>query len=487
MGEEFTENLFQSIDTIVKARLASLPYDKTIECEVINTDESFDKKYIVNYQASNFVAFSLGPTYKVGDLVYVQIPQGDYTQDKFIINKKYEEESSVVKKLPFLTFTKNENLSSVTLQNREFYLETNGIQEKVNQDIYTYSSFYGENYAAGYTRLGIKIGIKLGINADMISGEYGVKLIVKGFDQSTTYFPIEQNSSVLEEREFNLLMEDMISPNYYNTLGYCNQEKVFNIENFVIKSITVNIFHDGNFIRKDGRAADKFRIYFNNLSVFLGYDSSEFNSSLKRNFLYTTSGFKYDNDYYQKPLYIRFAEAINNKLDLKILTDTLIDSDYKIAWETYNPIIKTRGPLSNMTSFESLPAEGIFYNVNFDDGQTRLRYSFVTIITDVFNNKYISNRLDFVKDTYFNETELLDLLTSFFRIDDNGLIYLNGGANTNKEGLNLANIILNDVYLAKNSKFHLRDNFSILDKNDNVLFEINDSGIIINVPIIQKE
>ena len=140
-----------------------------------------------------------------------------------------------------------------------------------------------------------------------------------------------------------------------------------------------------------------------------------------------------------------------------------------------------------MTSFESLPIEGIFYNVNFDDGQTRLRYSFVTIITDVFNNKYISNRLDFVKDTYFNETELLDLLTSFFRIDDNGLIYLNGGANTNKEGLNLANIILNDVYLAKNSKFHLRDNFSILDKNDNVLFEINDSGITINVPIIQKE
>lgn len=486
MGEEFTENLFQSIDTIVKARLASLPYDKTIECEVVNADESFDKKYIVNYQASNFTAFSLGPTYKVGDLVYVSVPLGDYTQDKFIINKKYEEESTVVKKLPFLTFTKNNNLSSPALQNREFYLETNGNQEKENTNIYTYTNFYGENYAAGYTRLGLKIGIKVGINSDMISGEYGVKLIVKGFDQTTTYLPIDESDQILEEREFVLSMSDMISPNYYNTLGYCNQEKVFNIENFIIKSITVNIFHDGNFIRKDGRAVNKLRIYFNNLSVFLGYDSSEFDTTLKRSFIYTNAGFKYDNDYYIKPIYVRFVEAVNNKLNLNILTETLTDDNYKIFWETYNPIIKTRGPQSDITSFESFSEGEIYHNIVFEDGQTRLRYSFIVVIKDIFNNKYISNRLDFVRDTYFNETELLDLLTSFFRIDDNGLIYLNGGANTNKEGLNLANIILNDIYLAKNSRFHLRDNFSILDKDDNVLIEINSNQIKINIPIVQN-
>ena len=34
------EDLFQAIDTIVQARLANLPYDKTIECEVIGIKKS---------------------------------------------------------------------------------------------------------------------------------------------------------------------------------------------------------------------------------------------------------------------------------------------------------------------------------------------------------------------------------------------------------------------------------------------------------------
>ena len=490
MGEEFTENLFQSVDTIVKARLANLPYDKTIECEIINDNESFNNKYLVKYQASNFIVYSNNSTYKVGDIVYVQVPQADFTQDKFIINKKMSQEENVIgKRLPFLSFVKNKNLSTPTLQNREFFLETTGDKEEVSLNAYTYSSFYGESYAAGYTRLGIKIGIKANINQDLISGSYGIKIIVKGFDQQTTYLSLEESNSILIEKEFILSMEDMISSNPYNTLGYCNQEKVFNIEDFVIKSIDIKLYHKGDFITIDKQALNKMRIYFNNLSVFLGYDISDFSKSLKRNFLYTTAGYKYDNEHYIKPIYVRFVEAINNKTDLQILTQELQqDNIYNIYWEEYNPLIKTTGLKSNIISFQSLVSEeqnNIFKNIIFNEGQSRLRYSFITIIEDVFNNKYVSNRLDFVRDTYFNEKELIDLLTGFFRIDDFGSVYLNGGVNTSeKDGLNITNIILNDFYIAKNSKIYLKDNLTIVNNNNEILLEINNDNIKINLPIV---
>ena len=77
-----------------------------------------------------------------------------------------------------------------------------------------------------------------------------------------------------------------------------------------------------------------------------------------------------------------------------------------------------------------------------------MRYSYVCVVIDLLGNKFISNRLDFIRDTYLKETELIDLLTSFFRIDDNNRVYLNGGANNDPNGLNISNIILNDIFIA---------------------------------------
>ena len=90
MGQDIAENLFQSIDTIVKARLANLSYDQTLECEIISDTNAEQGKYLVQYQASLFTALSTDTSYKKGDIVYVQIPQGDFTKDKNIIKQKIQ-------------------------------------------------------------------------------------------------------------------------------------------------------------------------------------------------------------------------------------------------------------------------------------------------------------------------------------------------------------------------------------------------------------
>lgn len=473
----FAENLFQSIDTIIDARLANLQFDQTIECEIINVDEDWDGKYIVKYQASNFTAKGTPNAYKINDIVYVQIPKSDFTQEKFIVGKKTDVQADAVKKLPFLTFAKNSNLFSPILNKREYQLKVRGDQVKTEEAIYTFRDFYGEQYAAGYTKLGIKASLKLNIPYETISGNYGIKIEVKGFNQNSTYLPANFTQDILEKKEFILSTKDMISSNYYNTLGYCNQEKVFDIEDFVISNITVSIWQDGNFLKENKEEIENVKIYFTNFSLYLGYDLSEFELSKYRSFLYTTSGYKYNDDYYNKTIRLRFAELVN-KNNLNIITSDLNDiNKYTIYWEEYDPNIKTNGPQSNIISFRNLEENnigGTVKNQTFTEWASRLRYSFVCVITDNLNNKYISNRLDFIKDTYLTQESLLELLTSFFRIDEHGKVYLNGGANRDtKNGLNISNIILNDNYVAQSANLILNGNFTIKNNDGKPILRIN--------------
>ena len=487
MNEDFTENLFKSIDTIVSARLANLPYDQTIECEVINVDEDFDGKYLVKYQAATFIARGTPKAYKVNDIVYVQVPQKDFTQEKFIINKKSNSETRKVKKLPFLSFAKNGNLSPAILSSKEFIIKTTGDNKRTEEMIYSFNSFYNEPYAAGYTRFGLKAAFKFNAPKETISGDYGIDILITGFDQNSTYLPARDMRFQLETKKFTLATKDMISSNYYDTPGYCNQEIVCDITDFLIYTIQIVAWQDGNFITENYLPITGSKIYISNVSTFLGYDISEFRNNSIKAFLYTTSGYKFNDEYYTKTIQTRFLELGKNN-NLNVITDQLDTNNYNIFWEEYDPNIKTKGPQSGIVSFRNLSSNNlgnIYQNIDFIDGQSRLRYSYVVVITDSLNHKFISNRLDFVKDTYLQETELLDLLTSFFRIDDNGKVFLNGGTNSQADGLNITNLILNDNYIAKNATLRLMGDFTI-KVGDTTILEFNDKNIVSYLPIIDK-
>jgi len=52
----------------------------------------------------------------------VQVPQGDFTQDKFIISKRSLVEKNTTKKMPFLSFVKNTNVLRASISEREYYV-----------------------------------------------------------------------------------------------------------------------------------------------------------------------------------------------------------------------------------------------------------------------------------------------------------------------------------------------------------------------------
>ena len=53
------------------------------------------KRYKVNYNSVQFEVFTLSydnTEYKLGDIVYVSVPNGDFSQTKYIIHKDFTEE-----------------------------------------------------------------------------------------------------------------------------------------------------------------------------------------------------------------------------------------------------------------------------------------------------------------------------------------------------------------------------------------------------------
>lgn len=270
----------------------------------------------------------------------------------------------------------------------------------------------------------------------MKSGEYGIKIILTGYDQSTTYLPTSMASSIGSEvrttKEFILNFSDMIGANLYNTQGYCNQEKVFDITNFVITGISVELYQDGNFIDINNNAVRDQRIYFTNFYLHLGYDISEFYNTNTRLFLYTTDGLLYNNSYRTKSLQVRYTQL--NESDHSTLSDetNLLTSSigmYNIIWESYDPNYAGSSPYSNQVAYKTvaayekgtqtvIPEEETYGfttgTIILTTARNRLKCSYIYNLYNTDTEQvYSSNTIDFANQAYIQGSELLDILTGF--------------------------------------------------------------------------
>lgn len=481
MNTDITENLFQSIDTIIQARLGNLSYDKTIQCEVISIDKG---NIQVQYQAAIFKASTLISNIKVGDIVYVTVPQGDFKQDKIIIAKKIQDEIEVVKTLPFLSFVKGNNLFSTMQSTGEYSIAVNtGAQTSGRPFLFT--SFNQENIIAGYTRLGVKVTINSEITTNLVSGDYGLKITIQGYDQSKTHLAQAQARQNLINKIFYLKKEDMISTNIYNTHGYQNQEKVIDITNWVIDSITVELWQDNNFIDIYGNPIDNHRIFFSNLQLYLGFDISEFQESDSRLFIYTYDGLLYssaDPSFYKKEIYSRIITK--QKDNTYIDSPNLYGANWSYIWEYYNPSNSSISLNSLKRGYENIAFTGNGRHKELSGPMARIlsvsnaqtRNGFIFILQNPANpeiQKFVSNELLFINEAYAGSGEEEvdeESLTSFFTVDTNGYVYL-GSSATNAKPLTIENIILKGELTIQGQELIFK-----AEDGTTVLFTIDKSG-----------
>lgn len=404
---DFPNTLFQSIDTIVSARIANLPYDQTIECDIIDNSNAQQGEYTVQYQTANFIAYSKDSSYAIGDRVYVQIPTGDFNQDKIILSKKKITDEAAVSKLPFSNFARQQFYSSKN--EYIFFTQKDNQQQPILQQQWLVSQPQG-----GYSYLGIKFAVSCEINDIINSGTYGLQIDVLGLDQTVSLINGSQAGRQVI-RTFYFKAEDMISANPFHTLGYINQTKIFNIKNLVINQINVYFIQEGtiNGITKGNILNTKIKI--TNISLYFGYNINEFKSS-KQLFLYTLDGLQYNSDFNRKTLYLRFLEL----KDDNTIVEANISSGYVTRWGHFNSDVSTtETELKWPQGYEIDSKNGI--NIiemsrimTMSNSRSLLSENYIaTIINSNTDEIYTANTIKFQNTVYLEGSELVDLLTGF--------------------------------------------------------------------------
>ena len=358
MNQNYGEVLCQAVDEIVRKRLEGISYDQTILCTVVDDSKREQGIYVVtNNNTTKFEAFSTVTNYRNKDNVYVQIPSGDWNQQKIIVAKKTSKnDEPFIYKRPFESLVDitgnlikdniNDNLTGLLANSNEY---ESIILWTYNIDTDALSTATGNPHAA-YTRLGIQAGFKSLINPfydndtvyNVTNGDYGLRLIITTIDEKTS------KEDVNKQAEYVLYLNcaDM-NGNPYDFQSYYTQEKVFDISQIgKIQTMSLEFYQTpGTFKSAEGKLVPYVDFLGNSLPpnlftddvyISLGYDTSEFDSEMV--YIYTLDSTTYSRS--ANPLSNNYKEVqlrwIHQQEDGSFKSITSNDKmDYEIRWYKY--------------------------------------------------------------------------------------------------------------------------------------------------------
>lgn len=200
----FSEQLLEAFEVAMDEKLSKLQYDKTIQA-VITSIEDVDKgEYKVKYQEGIITAYAKDPTesFRVGDVVYVIVPQSDFTGKKFISHKvtnktlstgQYSDLSETIievspdlSKLGF-TYTSTGPWELIAGAGRnasgqEIDIDESSVDHIIISESQQLSSQFNA-YLNKYEYLQIKAEFMTSFDKDHTTGDYGIEL---GFRTTST-------------------------------------------------------------------------------------------------------------------------------------------------------------------------------------------------------------------------------------------------------------------------------------------------------------
>ena len=277
----------------------------TITAIITDTSRKREGIYKVKSDGAEFDAYSENGTYYKNESVLVQIPNNDYTGQKFILGRKasdVEDEQVFKFKLPFDNFVGRMHLNkNQEISEKGFWANFPGQSEEtadyLNDKalIWEWSNIYYEEDENGNQIKKILETIgnkKLGIQADwqtllgsyqVSKGHYGLRIIVEGTSSSS-----EQGSDTKILREGLFTNNDMYG-NPYSFYAPYTQQKVFDISDFLsISSIKIYFYQDyeffdgnykyipyGDLSAEANEPVIPYNILCSNLDVFLGLGTDD--------------------------------------------------------------------------------------------------------------------------------------------------------------------------------------------------------------------
>lgn len=258
----YSEQIFQSIDTIISQRLNEVKFDRTITCEVIAGVKDYPNKYWVSDGATKFQACvaDSSRTYIAGQKVYVLIPNGDYNSaDKVIIGSYTADE--LPKNLYTNPFDHLVYSSKILFTTDNKYIETSTDTESLVSMVLPDIAFNYSN-TTPFDYIGLDFSFNTTDLYGMKKGNYGIQFTLKNKD-------IEIFTSVIDSSQ---LYGDI-----YNFNSLMKMQHLFPIPVGVditqANELVINLYQKGNF------DIAKKKIYLKEASFYFGYDVEKINSN----------------------------------------------------------------------------------------------------------------------------------------------------------------------------------------------------------------
>lgn len=435
MSNEINEKIFKSVDTIVSARLQDLEFDKTIVGKIESTPESREstQKYSVNYKGASIIAYvnEKDKEYYIDDEVYILVPQGDFTQKKIITGQVISDYKQTID---------NKSQKFIAVREISSFKDKDDDHALVLQkDISTYNNIYSSSNLKyiGYTYLRIELMFQA-ILENVISGEYGFKVALTGYDQAAQ----DYNPNVLTKIEKTYTQKDIDAMNKYNTGLFSTQEFLIKIKDFVVTGVFIQMYQNGNFYFNNGDQVefnDDLGIRVRDFKLQIGYKNEDFNDVQSTNsdyavYLYTENGINYSSSDTERIIKYRLlnrkAETIANVDITDVVSAVSLTLGYLDSSATASSGILgsgwrkqeeyTKGTALNLDS--GIQNKELTYHLGIDD---------FTYMGDRIQNTYISNNLIFSNKSYVLGSGLLDQLTGLQITpnDNNNIFYVYGQDN----------------------------------------------------------
>lgn len=386
-NKDYGEIFCQAVDEIVGQRLEAVKFDQTILCTIIDDSWRDTGKYIVsnNGGTTKFEAFSENTDYRNNNNVYVQIPSGDWDQQKIIIGKKTDKaDESYIYKKPFSSLVDiTGNLIAGNIERKVTGLIANngivktesgkvsadqGLKEYVI-DLWTYNVAKSEAICkeegvaqSGYTRLGIQAGFQSWLNTfytstgndsidsvprTVIQGKYGLRLIITPKRESVVSVAEDEENFKSANYILELNTDDM-NGNPYDFASFYTQQKLFDISSIgEIEQMKLQFYETtGSFVDSEGYYISDTdflgnsitpNLYVNDVYISLGYDVDEFDTEMVQ--IYTLDPTTYSrtadpatNNH--KKLQLRWIHKLDDDTYKSITSADDIGS-YEVRWYRY--------------------------------------------------------------------------------------------------------------------------------------------------------
>ena len=276
MSTNYSEQIFQSIDTIISQRLNEVSFDKTEICEVVSQDKNDKRKYLVSNGSLKYEAYSddENRSYLNNQKVYVRITNGDHSLRKIITGSYVADETNenlYVNPFNHLVISEQHHciMESNKLSATAYLDNTKDEDSYIINDLTFYQSGFDN-----FTYIGLDFSMSTGFGGT--TGEF--LIIINLLDNNGV--------SLLTDKELGLVT--LSSKQLYGNPYYLNDklrfQHLFNfpIGNFSdltqVKKIKITLVTKGKFNYLDNNSEytidDLSEVILNDLIIYFGFKSS---------------------------------------------------------------------------------------------------------------------------------------------------------------------------------------------------------------------